>query len=307
MQIFDLDARCWYTFVVSGKAGIGAGETVDDFYYYGWGTRIFQVPKVHGLRVKGDKTGLNYWTGIDLTCEWSNMMYFEYPAGEEPVGAGSSPEPWGTFVGYRVQIWGYDAVAPLASVKLREAVLGPMTEATYTYAANMYDTDYDPYPNLMIRMWGLTEDGKESWAPAVIICWNQPPADVVGLTAYSKIGGARFEWNANTEEDLAYYWYQIQIESDGWSAVQTATGTSITRNLTGAEILAHGFRATVGFKVVAVDMFGQVSVNAVETSVTANQPFDNHMEVGATIGTGISGLVMSLIDGDLDSVGVTVT
>jgi hypothetical protein len=31
MQIYDLDARCWYTFVVSGKAGRGAGETVDDF------------------------------------------------------------------------------------------------------------------------------------------------------------------------------------------------------------------------------------------------------------------------------------
>jgi hypothetical protein len=219
--------------------------------------------------------------------------------------------PYGTFVGYRVQIWGYNAGAPLASVKLREAVLGPMTEATYTYAANMYDTDYDPYPNLKIKIWGLTEDGKESWAPAVIICWNQPPADIVGLTAYSKIGGARFAWDANEQPDFMYYQCQVYVGSSApdWNTVDIlqTTGTSFTRNLTGAEILAYGFRATVYFRVVATDMFSQVSVNAVETSVTANQPFDNHMEVGATIGTGISGLVMSLIDGDLDSVGVTVT
>lgn len=315
INLYDLDARGYYSFNVSARNNQGSGETITDSYYTGYGTRIFQVPKVHGLKVKGDDSGLNYYTGIDLTCEWSNMMYFEYPAGEEPVGAGSQPVSYGTFVGYYVQVYGYNASTPLAPVYLRSATLGPMTEATYTYAANVYDTanldtPTTPYPNLMIEMWGLSEDGKWSWGASRIICWNQPPDDITGLTAYSKIGGARFAWDANEQPDFMYYQCQVYVGASApdWNTVEIlqTTGTSFTRNLTGAEILAYGFRATVYFRVVATDMFSQVSVNAVETSVTANQPFDNHMEVGATIGTGISGSVMSLIDGDLDSAGVTV-
>jgi hypothetical protein len=312
MNIYDLDIRSYYTFVVSYSPAIGAGESYANFFYYGWGQRIFQVPKVHGLKVKGDETGLNYWTGIDLTCEWFNMMYFQYPADEEPAGAGSQPVPYGTFVGYHYKIHTYE----IPPVLLSEGYLGPITEGTYSYATNTYDSNLrdagaNPHPNLIISLWGITEDGKESWDAARIICWNQPPADITGLTAYSKIGGARFEWDANEEADFMYYQCQVAVAASApdWNTVEIlqTSGTSYTRNLTGAEILAYGFRATVYFRVVATDAFFQPSANVVETSVTANQPFDNHMEVGAIIGTGISGSVMSLIDGDLDSAGVTVT
>lgn len=255
-----------YTFVVSHIESPNTGETVD-LDYLGYGNQLPPGWKVQGLRVKGDLTGANIWTGLDLEVEWHATIGISLPAGEEPGGAGIVP-PQSTFTEFRAQVCVGDLI-------LRE-VIGFAVDGIYLYDANVLDTGGYPQPILTIKVWGIL-NGCETHDPAVILCTNEPPTAPATIVVSSRIGGAMFSWDENTEKDFASYFIRTRVEDGAWGDWENILTNSYTRGLTLAEILLHKkLRCNIDIQVFVEDKFYLYSGQVDEG--TATDVGENYLE-----------------------------
>jgi len=241
-----------YQFAVSANRALGMDAEFVDIDFKGYGDTLPPYWRAHGLRVTGDDTGENIWTGLDLHIEWYTTVFFDLDAGDEPGGAGIAP-PSQEFDEFRVQ-----AIDTATGTVLRE-VMGPGSEAVYVYDANVLDTGGYPKSVITIKLWGIIH-GCETAEPAVIICTNEAPAAPASVTAYSRIGGVEFTWPENTEADVASYFVRTRIDSGSWGEWENILTNSTHRGLTLAEAAAYlaangHLRVPIDIEVFVEDKF----------------------------------------------------
>jgi len=144
-----------------------------------------------------------------------------------------------------------------------------VTDRQYTYAFNMNADDNSDVALNAVKVLVYSQDWFSQLSSVTTISVTNPvPADVSDLTATAYPRGVNFEWSRNTEPDLDYYKYRIQVESDGWSSWVNTKTYYILRILTETEISDHTSAAAIYIEVKAVDTFGNESASAASANAT---------------------------------------
>jgi len=143
------------------------------------------------------------------------------------------------------------------------------TDRFYTYDFNMNADDNNDTAINSVKINIYTQDWFSQLSSVTTISATNPiPANVAGLTATALPRAVNFTWTRNSENDIDYYTYRIQVESDGWSSWVTTNTNYISRALTETEISDHTSAAAIYIEVKAVDTFGNESATAASANAT---------------------------------------
>jgi hypothetical protein len=223
-----------------------------------------------------------------------------YGADEEVGGAGGGVPPvW--FRDYMIEIYNS------AGTSRRRTDFSEEPYYEYTFTRNCEDsTDGVPVNSFEIRVRARDYMGNVSTVPAKMVVSNDNPKDITGLAAIPVVGGVEFSWDRNMEEDFRCYNIRTQIGTSGWSGWIDTEDCYYIRILTVAEITAEGAMPTIYIEIKAKDWYGNTSRNAVTANCKAHYISDNLFQLVGAKGSGITGTVSELYDGDYDSGGVVV-
>jgi hypothetical protein len=195
-----------------------------------------------GLIVKGDANP-GAFTGRDCYIEWDDMY-------------GSSER----VMAYEIKVYRSNGTTLLDT--RYKGIDRP--HFTYDYEDNKEDNylaDPSTSPINIIKFEVKAVDYFYNFSSAATLtATNVVPSNIANTTAYPFIGGVRFAWTGNANNDFDHYKYRFDVGGDGYPAEYfTKKGITAQRLLTDTEKIAHGYNATITIQVLAVDTFGSES------------------------------------------------
>ncbi len=232
-----------------------------------------------GLKIVGEARGITTFDTRNVTITWNAIN-----------GA----------VRYRVNI--YKNTKSAYNLLTSEEVND--NSIRYTVANNRIDSGGTPSSTLVFEVAGINASNRLLKYSNPFTISNNVPDDLTDITGNAVTGGVNFTWKASEEEDHLVYRIRIKVGSDSWGSWFDHTSNSYECILNYTQIQANGTHPNIVIEVKDKDCYEQLSANAATTSVYASSIIDNIFGIKITVsgGTGISG---DLINGDLDSGGIT--
>lgn len=235
-----------------------------------------------GLTISGQENA-TIFDGLDCKFEWKRATI---------------DVMFATVLDYKLQI--------LVSGSIVREEFVTDTSYVYTYGKNFGDNGGTPTSTYTIRIWARSVGRVLSKKSISLEVSNTSPSAVTNLVAHSLVGGVRFSWDKNLEEDLLCYYCRSTVATvvvDSW---RDTIDNQIVRMLTATEITSYTSKARISFEVQTKDAYYQYSSTA--TAVRkAGQISDSLFQILALSSGGTIGAVSSLYDNVLATSGVTIT